>query len=96
LLLNSISSMFGHHGSAFASNYDAPTTASPWDNSATGSDLARDAGLNDIGASPQSNEAQSAGLFDNAEVDSNDDVGNDFGDDAGGDFGGDFGGSDSA
>ncbi len=47
LLLNSISSMFGHHGgSAFAA---VPPPGSPWDNSAAGSDLARDAGFNDIG-----------------------------------------------
>ena len=91
LLLNSISGMFGHHGSAFASNYDSAAAASPWDNSASNSDLARDAGLNDIGSSPQGNDAQSAGLFD-----SNDDDlagGFDSGDDSGGGF---DGGSDSA
>jgi hypothetical protein len=95
LLLNTISSMFGHHGgSAFASTPDA-AASSPWDNSAASSDLARDAGLNDIGANPQSNDLQSAGLFDTSDTD-NADFGNDFGDDSGGDFGGDFGGSDSA
>ena len=89
LLLNSISSMFGHHGgSAFASNADA-ARGSPWDNSAAGSDLARDAGLNDIGASPQAGEAQSAGLFD-----TDDDAADGF--DTGGDFGGFDGGSDNA
>ena len=88
LLLNSISSMFGHHGSAFASNYDAPAAASPWDNSAASSDLARDAGLNDVGAGPQASDTQSVGLFDTSDSDSNDDVGNDFGDGSGGDFGG--------
>jgi len=90
LLLNSISSMFGHHGgSAFGSGYGA-TSGSPWDTSAANSDLARDAGLNDVGASPQSGDAQSAGLFDT----SNDTDGfdSDFGDDSGGDFGGDGGG----
>ena len=39
--------MFGHHsGSAFA---DVPPAGSPWDGGARDSDLARDAGLNDIG-----------------------------------------------
>jgi hypothetical protein len=92
LLLNSISSMFGHHGSAFASNYDAPAAASPWDNSTAGSDLARDAGVNDIGASPQGSDAQPAGLFDTGD----NDTGDGFDGDSLGDLGGDFGGSDSA
>ena len=90
LLLNSISSMFGHHGSAFASNYDAAGAASPWDNGAAGSDLARDAGLNDIGTSPQANDAQSAGLFDT----NDDNLAGGF--DGGDDSGGFDGGSDSA
>ena len=90
LRLNSISSMFGHHGSAFASNYDPASAASPWDNSAAGSDLARDAGLNDIGSSPQANDAQSAGLFGG----NDDDIADGFG--GGDDSGGGFGGSDSA
>ncbi len=90
LLLNSISGMFGHHGSAFASNYDAAGAASPWDNSAAGSDLARDAGLNDIGSSPQANDAQSAGLFDT----NDDNLAGGF--DGGDDSGGFDGGSDSA
>jgi hypothetical protein len=93
LLLNSISSMFAHHGgSAFASNYGA-NSGSPWDNSAAGSDLARDAGLNDIGTSSQSGGAQSAGLFDTSSEDAGG-FDSDFGDDAGGDFG--DGGSDTA
>ena len=65
LLLNSISSMFGHHGSsAFAA---MPPTGSPWDNSAAGSDLARDAGLNDIGSGVRG-DTQPAGLLDNDEA----------------------------
>ena len=81
LLLNSISSMFGHHGgSAFAAT---PAAASPWDNSAASSDLARDAGLNDIGGSGTDNDPSAAGLFDTDDADA-------------GDPGGDFGGSDSA
>jgi hypothetical protein len=84
LLLNSISSMFGHHGSAFAA---VPPTGSPGDNSAAGSNLARDAGINDIGSGAGGN-TQSAGLFDS------DDTGD--GDDFTSDVGGDFDGGDSA
>ena len=94
LLLNSISSMFGHHGgSAFAA---VPQQGgSPWDNrdsNASSSDLARDAGINDIGGDGRGG-AQPAALFDN-----NDDADlvNDLDGDVGGDFGGDFGGGDSS
>jgi hypothetical protein len=81
LLLNSISSMFGHHGgSAFAA---VPPAGSPWDNSAAGSDLSRDAGFNDIGRDARG-DTQSARLFDNDDAA---DV-SDFGSDSGGDFGG--------
>jgi uncharacterized protein len=90
LLLNSISSMFGHHGgSAFAST----PSASPWESTAANSDLARDAGVGDIGNTRQSalDDQQPSGLFDDA----NDDPG--FGDDptGGGDFG-DLGGGDDS
>ena len=88
LLLNSISSMFGHHGSsAFAA---MPPTGSPWDNSAAGSDLAREAGLNDIESGARG-DIQPAGLFDDDEAGDVSDLG-----DFGGDVGGDFGGGDSA
>ncbi len=89
LLLNSISAMFGHHGgSAFA----APPTSgspssSPWDNGAARSDLARDAGLNDIGGAPRG-DARQAGLFDTDDSADSSGLADDFGDDAGGDFGG--------
>ncbi|MGC2827814.1 MAG: DUF2076 domain-containing protein [Pseudolabrys sp.] len=89
LLLNSISSMFGHHGgSAFAA---APPPGSPWDNSAAGSDLSRDAGFNDIGRDARG-DTQPTELFDSDDAA---DV-TDFGDDFGSDSGGDFGGGDSA
>lgn len=96
LLLNSISSMFGHHGgSAFGAPLSSGSSSgSPWDNSAAGSDLARDAGLNDIGSGPRG-DAQPAGLLDSDDTDSSSLV-DDLGDDAGGDVGGDFGGGDSA
>jgi hypothetical protein len=82
LLLNTISSMFGHRGgSAFAA---VPPSGSPWDNGAAGSDLAREAGANDIV------------LFDSNDAADPSDLDDDFGGDPGGDFGGDFGGGDSA
>jgi hypothetical protein len=86
LLLNSISSMFGHHGGG-GSAFAATPPASPWDNSAN-SDLARDAGLNDIGSAHNDlhDAAKSAGLFD---IDSTDDFNAGDADDFGGDFGGD-------
>ena len=93
LLMNSLSGMFGHRGggSAFA---DTPRSGgSPWDNNAAGSDLARDAGVNDVGGSRYGamDDTRSAGLFGNGD-DAPDDAGGDFG----GDSGGDFGGGDSA
>ena len=85
LLLNSISSMFGHHGgSAFADV--PPASGSPWSSNSSDSDLARDAGLNDIG-SGSAGADHSAGLFDAGDVDVAD---------MDGDFGGDMGGGDSA
>ncbi len=91
LLLNSISSMFGHRsGSAFA---DVPPAGLPWNNSAANSDLAHDAGLNDIGSGSGSGGGQQAGLFDSG----SDASGDDFDPaDSGNDFDGGFGGDDSA
>lgn len=95
LLLNSISSMFGHHGgSAFADV--PPAAASPWSDNAANSDLARDAGLNDIGGTrdnPKDDPSadHGAGLLDAGDTDVAD-----ISDDFGGDMGGDIGGGDSA
>jgi hypothetical protein len=93
MLLNSISSMFGHRGggSAFAG---IPQTDSPWGKDASGSDLARDAGLNDVGRSAR-NDTQPAGLFGNNDSDDESDFDDDDLD-SDGDTGGDFGGDDSA
>lgn len=76
LLLNSISSMFGHHGNAFSA-YQPDGSGSPWGGSnASGSDLARDAGVNDIGRGGfGSGDDRRAGLLDNS------DLGNDTSDD---------------
>ena len=78
LLLNSISSMFGHRAGAFAA--DAPAPDSAWAGNAANSDLARDAGVNDIGDG-------GAGLFDSGDTDNTDiaDLGGSFGGDDGGD-----------
>jgi hypothetical protein len=92
LLLNGISSMFGHHGQASAAYDPAGGGHTPWGGTAANSDLARDAGVDDIGRGPIGNADHGAGLFDSDDVDvaSPDDS---F--DVGGDGGGDFGGSDT-
>lgn len=88
LLLNSISSMFGQRGgSAFGAV--PPSTDSPWDKSAANSDLARDAGINDIGRGAAGGD-QRVGLFDSG--DAGDGDSGDLAGDIGGDFGGDLGG----
>jgi uncharacterized protein len=94
LLLDSIRSMFGHEH-AVAGAYEAPTH-SPWDDrGAAHSELAREAGADDVNSS--SHHQDSAGLFDTADSDSDND--NDY-DDGGvdSDFdGGDYdGGGDVA
>lgn len=85
LLLNSISSMFGHHGgNAFAA---VPQQGgSPWDrdSNASGSDLARDAGINDIGSDGRGG-TQPAALFGNGD---DAEIVSDLDGDACGDFGG--------
>lgn len=85
LLLNSISSMFGHRAGAFAA--DAPAPDSPWAGNAANSDLARDAGLNDIGGGGAAGGAHGAGLFDSGNTHDTDiaDLGGDFGGGDGGD-----------
>jgi uncharacterized protein len=90
LLLNSISSMFGHHGGGSAFAAVPQQGGSPWDrdSNASGSDLARDAGINDIGGDGRGG-AQPAALFGN---DDDAEIVSDLDSDAGGDVGGDFGG----
>jgi hypothetical protein len=92
LLLNSIGSMFGHHGQANAA-YDAPGSGqSPWSGGAADSDLAREAGVNDIGrgSGQAANDGGGLGLFDTAGNDVTADQDFDDGFDAGGDGGSDF------
>jgi hypothetical protein len=91
MMANMIGSLLGGgaHGQAFAGQ---PQTdrASPWDQQASGSDLARDAGLGDVGGD-RGGEARHASLFDSNDDDNNDDSASDYdGDDA--DFDSDLGG----
>lgn len=100
LLLDGIRSMMGHHGSfgmvdpAFGAGRDS---GSPWDNSG-GGDLARQAGIDDIGRDPHSGGGGSSGLglFDSGAADDASEADQAF-DDSGSDFGGggDFGGGDA-
>jgi hypothetical protein len=94
LLMNSFRGMFGgQQPGQSQSAFDQPTGGAPWGPSASGSDLAREAGIDDIGGSGRTAAydepgSDRAGLVDVAQ---NDDV--DL--DDGGDFGGDSGGSDA-
>ncbi len=74
MLLNTFRSMFGGHGQQ-AGMLDSGGERSPWGSDAAGSDLARDAGLNDIGGGGTASGRESserAGLFDSAAADLND------------------------
>lgn len=90
MLMNSISSMFGHRGGGFGGGqaFGGEQQASPWSDSASNSDLARDAGVNDIGGG-RGGFDRSAGLLDTDDNDTDVDVADssDFGGD--GDGGGD-------
>ena len=91
LLLNGIRSMMGgHHFGVADAGATGDRSSTPWSDQ-SGSTLARDAGINDIGSSSQRGDDNSrAGLFDTA---SNDDDDMDHDSDG---FDGDDGGSDSA
>jgi uncharacterized protein len=97
LMLDSIRSMFGHgHAGAYE---PASSAHSPWDNSAgsaANSDLAKQAGIGDVGGGHGSGGDQhAAGLVDDADTDDADD--SDDSDDDGDFDDGDFdGGSDTA
>jgi hypothetical protein len=92
LLLDGIRSMMGHQGSygmvdpAFGAGRDP---GSPWDNSG-GGDLARQAGIDDIGRDPHAGAGGSGfGLFDSGAADDASDADQDVAfDDSGSDFGG--------
>ena len=84
ILFNSLGSMFGNLGQAFASPSDGDR-GSPWSGEASRSDIAKDAGLNDIGGgSSNLDRGGASSLFGNS---SDDDLNNDS-DFASSDFGG--------
>ncbi|MDB5620970.1 DUF2076 domain-containing protein [Tardiphaga sp.] len=65
LLLNSISGMMGGKQQGFGSSANASESKSPWSSDSSGGDLAKDAGVNDIGNSS----AQRSGSYDQAQAD---------------------------
>jgi uncharacterized protein len=81
LLMNSFKGMFGGEKGQAQSAFDQQSgsgAAQPWGSDASGSDLARDAGLNDIGGSGRhaahnDGESDRNGLFDVAQHDHGDD-----------------------
>lgn len=96
LLMSSIRGLMGGGSGhqAFADAGGLGSGSRPWGGDQSSSDLARDAGINDIGSSGRDNDNSRAGLFDQASNDSNnDDYGNDqdSDDDDGFDDGGDNG-----
>lgn len=95
LLLDGIRSMFGHHAGASAFEPGYGIASSPWAGSASHSDLAREAGVDDIGrGGGDAGGHDRVGLADTSDDDDNvADADIDLGD---GDFGGDDGGSDYA
>ena len=100
LLMNSFRSMFGgaQHTGQSAFNPGGSSSGAPWGSDASGSGLARDAGLNDIGsgrtAGYDDGGSQRAGLFETPG--DNGDDGADYDGDDEVDVGGDFGGDDTA
>jgi hypothetical protein len=103
MLLNGIRSMFGPSHGGSASAFDPGLSGrTPWGGDASGSDLAREAGLGDVGGSRTAayeDDTQRTGLFggdddgqaDDGQVEDADYAGGDFDDDGGFD-----GGEDSA
>jgi hypothetical protein len=89
LLFNGIRGlMAGGHPAAFGSDALTAQPNSPWGNDASGSDLARAAGVDDVGANQftPGDSVRSAGAFDTGSDNDPDDLNDDL---AGGDFGGD-------
>ncbi|MDB5626384.1 MAG: putative periplasmic ligand-binding sensor protein [Tardiphaga sp.] len=92
LLMNSIRGMMGggegHNRSGFGDSANASESKTPWSgDSSSNNDLAKDAGVNDIGSRHSDNASggdQQYGAYDNASNDADDaDIGDDF--DGGGD-----------
>jgi hypothetical protein len=93
LLLDGIRSMFGHHfggASAFGGLPSSPA-ASPWGGGAADSDLAREAGIDDIGKDAGASQGSSADAPDDLFGPADDQSGFDDADFSGDDSGGDSG-----
>jgi hypothetical protein len=75
LLLNSIRSMMGggQHGFGDASALGNRSGGSPWSSDQSGGNLARDAGVNDIGSGERAGDTSRAGQFDQAQADADQD-----------------------
>jgi hypothetical protein len=69
LLLGSIRSMMGGHQQGFGDSANASESKNPWSSDLSGGNLAKDAGVNDIGNSS----GQRAGSFDQAQADADQD-----------------------
>jgi hypothetical protein len=98
LLMNSFRGMFGNAHAATAGAFDSAGSGSPW-STASNSDAARDAGINDIGSGRGGyggDGSQRAGMVDTAQADADSDDDQDADDDDGDFDGGDDGGSDNA
>jgi hypothetical protein len=93
LLLGSIRSMMGGSHQSFADTAGFGDTRSPWAGDQSGSDLARDAGINDIGGGGSHGDSSATGLLDQASNDAPDQDDMDLDSD---DFGHDGGDSDYA
>ncbi|WP_424629259.1 DUF2076 domain-containing protein [Bradyrhizobium sp. SYSU BS000235] len=80
MLMNSIRGMMGGSGHQQSFGDTASSTKSPWDNNnntQSGGDLARDAGLNDVGKSGRDDNSRQS-LADNASYDQNNDNDDDY------------------
>lgn len=94
MLMNSMRGMMGGGGHQQSFGDTASSSKSPWDNNQSGGDLSRDAGLNDVGKSGNTDDTSRQSLADNSSHDQNgnDDDYDDDNDDGGDD---DFGSDDS-
>ena len=89
LLLNSIRGMMGGSGQHSFGNTASTGDKSQWGTDSSGGDLARDAGVNDIGKSGRGNDDHDGARQSFADHASNDDPGDDDDFDGDGDMGGD-------
>jgi hypothetical protein len=81
MLMNSIRGLMGggSHQQGFGNTADGGASKSPWDSGSSSSDLARDAGVNDVGKSGGDSQRQSS--YDQAQADADQDQDQDQDDD---------------